>query len=173
MMTDVNPEPDPYPPAQIERELETRREARTVAGPEILPDGGEFGEAELREGETREDDQGHAGATNEILKAHADEVDWPALHVGDHVTDREDDDSNATLLVVGVPPVQADERDAGGKTVAEWNPEYPADDDVVEVIYPQRTDVDVTNGKRYSFPRSRLRLETPIHSRDENDGGEE
>ncbi|SNZ18234.1 hypothetical protein SAMN06269185_3303 [Natronoarchaeum philippinense] len=90
--------------------------------------------------------------------------DLPPIKIGDHVTDREDDEDSATMLVVGLDTLRADayELGDGGPTVAEVNPEYPETDDVVEVIFPQRTDLDVDK-KRYAYPRERLSLETPLH----------
>jgi hypothetical protein len=98
--------------------------------------------------------------------------DLPPIHVGDHVTDREDgDDDSATMLVVGVPVEQADEYIADGEgptaaTVADYNEGYPADDDVVECVYPQRTDTTLRTDQTYAFPRSRVALETPLHDID-------
>lgn len=97
----------------------------------------------------------------------------PALHIGDHVADREDDD--ATLLVVGLPLQRAAtyEIDVDGeepKTLADFNPDYPVTDHAIEVIYPDRTDVFVDEQRTYAFPRSRLRLVTPIHDRDDTEG---
>lgn len=92
--------------------------------------------------------------------------DLQDVFVGDHVADREDDD--ATLLVVAVSPQQANEYvvDGEGKleaTVADYNEGYPEDDDVVEVIYAQRTCVDIENARRYAFPRSRLKVTAAAH----------
>lgn len=88
--------------------------------------------------------------------------DLPRLHVGDHVTDREDDD--ATMLVVGLDTMRADayELGNGGTTVADVNEAYPETDDVVEVVFPSRTDMDVDT-KRYAYPRSRLKRTKSIH----------
>lgn len=92
----------------------------------------------------------------------------PALHTGDHVVDRKDDD--ATLLVVGTPLEAAvDYTVNGDQTVADFNPEYDAGSDVVEVIYPQRTDTDIDEQQPYAFPRPRLKLVEPIHDRDETE----
>lgn len=94
----------------------------------------------------------------------ADE-DLPSLHVGDHVTDREDDD--APMLVVGRSPQPAAHYSIGdGQTVADVNPEYPPEDHVFEVVYPERGTVDVPSLEAYAFPRGRLKLTTPIHDRD-------
>ncbi|OVE83181.1 hypothetical protein [Natronolimnobius baerhuensis] len=100
------------------------------------------------------------------------DYEFPQLDVGDHVTDREDQD--ATMLVVNLDTLRADAYELeSGPTVADVNPDYPADDDVVEVVFPQRTDVTLEALKPYAYPRSRLQLETPIHDRDDDDGGEE
>ena len=131
--------------------------------------------AQLRDGEST-DERTHAArnaeqlqmATNEIETEAESSGELPALHIGDHVSDREDEDG-ATMLVVGLPVATADEYEVGGQTIAEYNPDYPAGDDVVEVIYPQRTDVDVRPINEYAFPRSRLALEQPIHELE--DGG--
>lgn len=98
-----------------------------------------------------------------------DDDDEPKLHVGDHVADRGDDEESvAPMLVVGLPPTSAAEYVVGDddQTVADYNAAYPPADDVVEVVYPQRTDVALRDKQRYAFPRSRLRLVTPIHDID-------
>ncbi|MCD2204394.1 hypothetical protein [Halobacterium sp. KA-6] len=91
----------------------------------------------------------------------------PQLHVGDHVHDKEDDD--ATLLVTAVSPKTAAEYAVGDKTVADYNEDYPQDDRVIEVRYPQRTTQDIDHLDDYAFPRSRLELETPLHDRDDEE----
>lgn len=101
------------------------------------------------------------------------DVDLQDVFVGDHVADREDDD--ATLLAVAVSPQQANEYvvDGEGKleaTVADYNEDYPEDDDVVEVIYAQRSCVDIENARRYAFPRSRLKVTAPAHDLDGEEG---
>jgi len=94
------------------------------------------------------------------------------LHVGDHVQDRDDED-DATLLVIGISPQSAQHYSVNGdQTVADYNQEYPAEDDVIEVVYPQRTTGDISALATYAFPRSRLELETALHDRDDEDGGE-
>ncbi|AFZ73065.1 hypothetical protein [Natronobacterium gregoryi] len=99
------------------------------------------------------------------------EYEFPQLHIGDHVTDLED--SDATMLVVGLPSETAGEYEfREGTTVADANPDYPVDDDVVLVVFPQRTDVAIDPLTKYSYPRSRLKLETEIHDRDDGEGGE-
>jgi len=95
------------------------------------------------------------------------------LHVGDHVEDRDADDDGdaATLLVVATPPEDADEYAVGeDATVADYNEDYPSDDDVLEVVYAQRTCVDIDNACRYAFPRSRLQLTEPAHDLDAGGG---
>ncbi|WP_052367751.1 hypothetical protein [Haloferax sp. ATB1] len=116
------------------------------------------------------DDNTHARRIAEQLNmAEGDAL--PRLHVGDHVTDRDADedeeDDIATMLVVGLDTLRADayELSDDGPTVADVNPAYPETDDVVEVTFPQRTDLDVDK-KRYAYPRSRLQLEHPLHNRD-------
>lgn len=85
------------------------------------------------------------------------------VHVGDHVSDREDD-VDATMLVVSRSPVQADEFEIEeGYTVADANPAYPADDKIVQVVFPQAGDLTVDQEKRYAYPRSRLRVEQSVH----------
>jgi len=94
------------------------------------------------------------------------------LCVGDHVVDREDED-DTTLLVTGLPGETADIFYVDDDTVADYNPGYPADDDVVKVCYPQRTDSTLFDKAEYSFPRSRLRLVAPLHDIDEDAAKEE
>lgn len=98
----------------------------------------------------------------------------PTLHVGDHVSDRyagDDSDDTATMLVKELHAARASQFDIGdGRTVADVNPAWPEDDKVVSVIYPQRSDMDLPVDKPYAFPRSRLKLETPIHDRDDAEG---
>lgn len=88
-------------------------------------------------------------------------TDYPELHVGDHVTDREDE--GAPLLVVGKSANSADEYYAEGMRVADYNPSYPDDDAVVEAVYPERAAVSLDTREAYAFPRSRLELVEPIH----------
>lgn len=95
------------------------------------------------------------------------------LTEGSTVTDREADDDDR-LRVVGVYDDTADEWriDQIDATVAEVNPEYPADDRVVACVYRediidqhgQGAPVDVVQRSAadgdlrvYTFPRSRLR----------------
>lgn len=95
----------------------------------------------------------------------------PPLHAGDHVQDR--DNPDAPMVVVAVSPHAAHEYRLEGtsKTVAEVNEAYPANDDVVEAVYPDRDDDDLAALKRYAFPRSRLELVTPVHDRDDEQEG--
>lgn len=86
---------------------------------------------------------------------------YPELHVGDHVTDREDD--GALMLVVGKSVNKADEYYVEGMRVADYNPSYPDDDPVIEAVYPKRGAVSLDTSKSYAFPRSRLELVQPIH----------
>ena len=153
---------------QAARQLRLAAEARAVAGPgdsqlEVID--GETGRELRADGG---EDNTHARRVAEQL-GKADTEDYlPTLHVGDHVTDREDDgdedEDSATMLVVRTEPTTAEEAQAGDKTIAEHNPDYPADDAVINVVYPQRTDVNVDSLTEYGFPRSRLRLEEPIHT---------
>lgn len=86
---------------------------------------------------------------------------YPELHVGDHVTDREDD--GAPLLVVGKSANQSNEYYVDGIRVADYNPSYPDDDAVIEAVYPNRAAVSLDTSKSYAFPRSRLELAEAIH----------
>lgn len=87
--------------------------------------------------------------------------DRPPVHVGDHVIDRDADD--APLLVVGRPADEADEYRIDGVPLSEYNPSYPGDDSVIEAVYPQRSDIALDTDQTYAFPRSRLRIDEPIH----------
>lgn len=91
--------------------------------------------------------------------------DYPALHIGDHVRDR--DEPEGRMVVVGLPLQRAAtyELDSDdGTTLADYNEDYPETDHVVEVIYPNQTDVFSDEQQRYAFPRSRLKRATPVHS---------
>ncbi|MDJ1433976.1 hypothetical protein [Halostagnicola sp. A-GB9-2] len=145
--------------------LEIER-AKATTAPEVRCDGGESDHAELREDETRDDDNLHARRTQEMKEAAEAELDLGPVDVGDHVEDREDD-SDKTMVVVRTPLEPANEVDArGGKTVAECNPEYPADDDVVVIKYAERTSTDLGPLQGYAFPRSRLEVTARVHDRD-------
>jgi len=93
----------------------------------------------------------------------------PNVRVGDHVQDREDPD--ATMLVVGTPLARAAtyEIDDGGTAVADVNPQYPDADHVVEVVFPERTTVDLENLSTYAYPRERLELKNPLHDAEGDD----
>ncbi|WP_207591666.1 hypothetical protein [Halomontanus rarus] len=82
----------------------------------------------------------------------------PKLTLGDTVTDREKEDGTK-MLVTGLPLEDADEFTAKGKTIAEHNPSYPADDTVIEIKYPTPVDVELGPLREFAFPRSRLKLE--------------
>lgn len=100
-------------------------------------------------------------------------ADLQDVYVGDHVEDRDADDDGdaATLLVVATPPQDADEYAAGDDaTVADYNEDYPSDDAVLEVVYAQRTCIDIDNARRYAFPRSRLQLTEPAHELEDQEG---
>lgn len=163
------------------REMRKLAEAKAIAGPEhvngsdgteiLVADGGSE-KAELREGET-EDETSHCEAIVQEQLAEADPGDLGPgpLDVGDHVQDEQDPD--ATMLVVNLDTLQADAYELeDGLTVADVNPEYPADDDVVEVIYPNRTDLDLEGKKEFAFPKSRLEVVNRVHDRDD-DGSED
>jgi len=84
--------------------------------------------------------------------------------VGDHVTDREEEESKP-MLVAGIPGHLAREYRVEGAnaTVAELNEEYPKADEVVEVVFVQKTDTDLSNLKRYAYPSSRLKRRNAVH----------
>jgi hypothetical protein len=95
-----------------------------------------------------------------------DDEPLPALLPGDHVTDCDGDGQR--LLVVEVSATRADEYKLddvtgpdptkGNRTIADVNIDYPADDAVIECVYPQHG-LELTLNNPYAFPRSRLRLE--------------
>lgn len=141
-----------------DRDRDLLEEAEAIAGAERLAtDGGESNT--------------HASQVNKQLAladGGGDDEGLDPLYIGDHVQDREDPD--ATMVVVGMDTLQADayELGDGGPTVAEVNPEYPPTDDVVECVFPNRTDMDIDK-KRYAYPRARLERIASVHS----DEGEE
>lgn len=94
----------------------------------------------------------------------------PPYRVGDHVTDREEDEEKP-MLVVGITGHTAREYriEGANKTVAELNPEYPKMDEVVDVVFVQRTDTDLDDLKRYAYPASRLKARNHIHPTDEEE----
>jgi hypothetical protein len=78
------------------------------------------------------------------------------VHLGDHVRDVTGDGS--TMVVVGLSASRADEYPALiNTTVHDLNPEFPADDYVVEVVYPGHG-LSLDTDDTYPFPRSRLRV---------------
>lgn len=141
---------------------EIRAEAIAVAGPEpndrrIRADGS--------------GDESHASVVNEQLSEAEKTEEYDPLYVGDHVQDKTDPD--ATMLVANLDTLSADAYELeDGLTVADVNTEYPANQDVVEVVYPQRTDLTLEEKDRYAFPRSRLELVESIHDRGGNNEGE-
>ena len=93
------------------------------------------------------------------------------FRVGDEVHDTDDDDPSAGY-VVKLPEPRAEEWTAYGKTtVAESNPEYPSDAQVVVVVYEnkmhhisewdrstplERSEIREAGAKPYSFPAPRI-----------------
>lgn len=143
-----------------QNELRIQREAQAVTTPEseFRTDGGEVDTYDARE-----------NAQLEIAK---NELEYPPVDVGDHVEDREDFD--ATMVVVRTPLEPANEVDArNGKTVAECNPGYPVDDNVVVVRFPKRASVNLSSLQDYAFPRSRVRITSRVHDRDDDHEGSE
>lgn len=90
------------------------------------------------------------------------------VRVGDHVEDREEDE-RATMVVVERTDHTAREYrlEGSSKTVADVNEDYPATDDVVEVVYPERETERMGDLKPYAFPVSRLQVTAPVHDQDE------
>ncbi|MFC6766038.1 hypothetical protein [Natrinema soli] len=132
------------------REMRKLAEAKATAGPEhVTP------------------------VEGEILVADGGQQDQGPINVGDHVQDEQDPD--ATMVVVNLDTLQADayEIEVGGPTIADLNPEYPPKDDVVEVVYPQRTDLNLEDKKTYAFPKGRLEVVSSVHDRDGDEEGEE
>lgn len=61
-----------------------------------------------------------------------------SIQPGTYVRDKEEDDDSTTsrMIVVDRPGMNAEESAVSdGKTVADYNPEYPSDDPVVIVVY--------------------------------------
>jgi len=94
------------------------------------------------------------------------------LHIGDHVTDRDDADE-PPLVVTGLPLQRAATYLVDGTPLTEYNPEYPPEAHAIEVAYAQRTDAFLEEQQTYAFPRSQLRLVTPLHDRGERGDQEE
>lgn len=65
--------------------------------------------------------------------------DADSFNLGDTVLDREDDDPN-TATVINCPPVSCDAWDVGEETVADHNPEYDAEADVIVVAFDDDLD---------------------------------
>lgn len=102
----------------------------------------------------------------------------PTWNIGNVVQDREDDDPDPAI-VVNVPGVPADEWDVPrfGKTIAEDNPDYPADALVVTILFEDNLNYSFPNWERdtkisydtldgrglqyYSFPAPRLESAEP------------
>lgn len=104
--------------------------------------------------------------------ANTDGSTAPAFSIGDMVHDREDDDPN-DALVVNLPSKPATEWIAYREvTVAEDNPDYPADARVVVVVFAEELSesfsqwegnshlplerIDKSDASHYSFPAPRL-----------------
>ena len=143
------------------RQTRLLAEARAIAGHEgeLETDGGQIIDAE----ETLEN--GDAEHENTSWD------DLPALHVGDQVSVRGDDGPKVTV-------VRACSRSAGeyllefcDETVAQYN-DVDGDEDVYEVVFASRTTKDISDLKRYPYPRSRLKLEAELHDRDGDEGGD-
>jgi hypothetical protein len=92
---------------------------------------------------------------------------------GDVVLDRDDDEADPALVVNCIPGATADEWDVpGDQTVAEANPDYPADASVIAVVFEAKFDDDALEWNReepiaftelndspmkcYAFPAPRL-----------------
>jgi hypothetical protein len=92
---------------------------------------------------------------------------------GDVVLDRDDNNANPALVVNCIPGASADEWDVpGDQTVAEANPDYPADASVIAVVFEEDFDDEALEWNReepiafmelndspmkyYSFPAPRL-----------------
>ncbi|GAA0471737.1 hypothetical protein GCM10008985_30710 [Halococcus dombrowskii] len=103
------------------------------------------------------------------------ETDW---NHGDVVRDREDDDPDPAI-VVNTPGAPADEWDISrlDKTVAEDNPEYPSDAEIITVVFEENLNeafpnweannpityatLEERNIQHYSFPDPRLEPAEP------------
>ncbi|RLM62554.1 hypothetical protein [Halorubrum sp. Atlit-26R] len=94
--------------------------------------------------------------------------DTNSFELGDTVLDREDDDPN-TATVINCPPVSCDAWDVGEETVADHNPAYDAEADVIVVAFDDdlaeaKPDYDGTDPiplaevdiPTYAFPPGRL-----------------
>jgi len=91
------------------------------------------------------------------------------LHVGDHVTDA-DDDSDVTMLVVDTEPRTIAETPVDAeRTVADVNPEYDPEEQNIGVVFPSRGDVLLESLQSYGYPRSRLERVQPVHEEGSDD----
>ncbi|NUC71732.1 hypothetical protein HTZ84_05310 [Haloterrigena sp. SYSU A558-1] len=152
---------DEWPEERIQTNLEEHRRAEAVAGAEgVRADGS--------------GENSHGQRVNaQLAMADREDVDLPELHVGDQVSER-DEDGGPKMLVVRVTDNSAGEYwlPEADETVAEYadcNPE----EDVYQVEFLNRDTDDVNGPKRYPYPRCDLVLEEPIHDHDGADGGEE
>ena len=97
--------------------------------------------------------------------------------IGDAVLDAEDDDPTPAT-VVNLPPLTCEEWDVGDETVADHNPDHPADAEIVVVAfdddlaeYAPEWDGDAplslaeTDVRVYAFPPTRLRLQSDAEDR--------
>jgi hypothetical protein len=92
---------------------------------------------------------------------------------GGVVFDRDDDEADPALVVNCIPGASADDWNVlGDQTVAETNPDYPADAPVIAVVFEEKFDADAIEWNReepialtevndspmdyYSFPAPRL-----------------
>lgn len=78
------------------------------------------------------------------------------IQVGDHVRDREKDKE---MIVVKRIVEPADEHEIDeNNTVADYNPGYPEDDRVIGCVFPKSQFLDLSDGKIYPYPRSRVEI---------------
>lgn len=95
------------------------------------------------------------------------------FRIGDLVRDRDAGEDSNRMVVLATPSTTVDNHSVNGKTVADYNPEYPAGDFVIEVGYAATTETDVADMDRYAFPASRLkRLPRPGEDADTEDDHE-
>lgn len=96
--------------------------------------------------------------TNTNTNTDGDDPNTPPLSPGDHVIDVESPKSparEARVMDVTDTPANEELIDVLNATVAELNPEYPADDPIVRVKFVNPLD-GRPEGTTYSYPRSRL-----------------
>lgn len=122
--------------------------------------------------ETLDDDLGDFESELAKLDAEREREELRELDVGDHVAVRDEpEDDRATMIVLATPIDRtAGEYEVDGTPLTEYdgNEDAPEDDDVVEVTYASRTDVRLTDGRTYAYPRSRLEVVAGVHDRDED-----